>query len=566
MNAHLGTNTGMDWAKGDFNYDSAVGSADSTLLSNNQNNTFGSSYAGYGYTAPSGTTDVYLEPTGTAGSVGIHLGASGNTLVATLTNANQLVFSQLNGVTIHDEVPVVFKPAGLSFIGAGDSTLQIQMALNDRSIDDKSVELATFGNALVTLDETDAITNGVTTTSTESYGIGISTLKIKTNGFAATSAAGGTTVTIEDLAQHLVVDTGTGSYNTINIGFAAINNQNDGYSVDGAVILVGGANNTVNLTSGDSQVTATVDFSGGAGLGNILDVGYHSTATLAIVGNVSHRIFVATVNVDLGNLIIADPSTITDIEDLYGMVYVNAPSTITAFLVSHGSAAAYVQASSTIGTLTVSDYGVAQIPAASTIGTLTVNDTANVFLNQTFIGTSISVNSLVIGLDGLLDIGTSFLYVNNVSTLFSKVHQYIDAGYNRNVGTGIGDYNGRGGITSSAVKPNLDFMGIGYYNGELQDPNNPDNVGQTLGRYSDSGHGTGIALNTIFIRPILTADLNGDGVVNSYDVTLFNSFGLFGQFTDLGYQAGDLNGDGKVDAKDVDIFNSAGNFNNGSYN
>ena len=108
-------------------------------------------------------------------------------------------------------------------------------------------------------------------------------------------------------------------------------------------------------------------------------------------------------------------------------------------------------------------------------------------------------------------------------------------------------------------------MGVGYYNGVLQDPANPDNIGQILGPNSNSGAGTKMPLNQILIRPTLTGDLNGDGVVNAYDVTLFNSFGLFNQPTNLGYQAGDLNGDGIVNAKDVTIFNSAGNFNSGSY-
>ena len=112
---------------------------------------------------------------------------------------------------------------------------------------------------------------------------------------------------------------------------------------------------------------------------------------------------------------------------------------------------------------------------------------------------------------------------------------------------------------------NADFMAVGYYNGALQSPTNPDYVGQILGPNSNSGAGTGIPLTQILVRPTLTGDLNGDGVVNSYDVTLFNTFGLFNQPTNLGYQAGDLNGDGVVDSKDVAIFNSAGNFGNGVY-
>ena len=151
-------------------------------------------------------------------------------------------------------------------------------------------------------------------------------------------------------------------------------------------------------------------------------------------------------------------------------------------------------------------------------------------------------------------------------TPFATVKQYIDAGFHINPGTGFGDYKGRGGISSSAVIANSDYLSVGYYNGALQNPSNPDNIGQILGPDSNSGAGTGIALGQIFIRPTLTGDLNGDGVVNAYDVTLFNTFGLFNQPTNLGYQAGDLNGDGIVNAKDVVIFNSAGNFNGGKKN
>ena len=176
-----------------------------------------------------------------------------------------------------------------------------------------------------------------------------------------------------------------------------------------------------------------------------------------------------------------------------------------------------------------------------------------------------TVNNLAITSNGVLDLQNHHLLVNNTATPFAKVKQYIDAAYNIDINTGFGDYNGRGGITSSVVKANVDFMGMGYYNGALQNPNNPDNVGQILGPNSNSGTGTGIPYTQILVRPTLTGDLNGDGVVNAYDVNLFNSFGLFNQPTNLGYQAGDLNGDGVVDSKDVNIFNSAGNFNNGSY-
>ena len=200
---------------------------------------------------------------------------------------------------------------------------------------------------------------------------------------------------------------------------------------------------------------------------------------------------------------------------------------------------------------------------AQHLAALTINGTA--VMPSNVVGTPINVNTLRIGSVGLLDLGRSFLYVDNAATPFALVHQYIDAGYNRNVTTGFGDYAGLGGITSADVKANIDYKGVGYYNGALQTPGNANNIGQILGPNANSGAGTGIALTKILIRPTLTGDINGDGIVNSYDVNLFNSFGLFNMTTPLGYQVGDFNGDGVVDSKDVTIFNSAGNFNNGVY-
>ena len=200
-----------------------------------------------------------------------------------------------------------------------------------------------------------------------------------------------------------------------------------------------------------------------------------------------------------------------------------------------------------------------------TLGTLLVNSFGILTVATNGARATISVKALTIGSSGLIDLQNNFMAIDNTATPFVKVHQYIGATYNIDPATGIGDYTGIGGITSTLVKTNADFMGVGYYNGALQSPTNPDYVGQILGPHSNSGAGTGIPLSQILVRPTLTGDLNGDGVVNSYDVTLFNTFGLFNQPTNLGYQAGDLNGDGVVNAKDVTIFNTAGNFNNGSY-
>ena len=199
----------------------------------------------------------------------------------------------------------------------------------------------------------------------------------------------------------------------------------------------------------------------------------------------------------------------------------------------------------------------------STADTLTVNGRLN--MSSLTMGPTLTVKTLTIASSGLLDLGKSFLYVDNTFTPFTAIHAYINSGYHINPATGYGDYNGVTGITSFDVKAHTDHLSVGYYNGALQDPNNPDYIGQKLGPNSNSGQGTGIPFSQILIRPTLTGDLNGDGFDNSYDSTLFNTFGLFSQPTALGWQAGDLNGDGIVDSKDVNIFNSSGNYNNGRY-
>ncbi len=237
-----------------------------------------------------------------------------------------------------------------------------------------------------------------------------------------------------------------------------------------------------------------------------------------------------------------------------------------------------IDADTTTGTpnvsVTVQSAGIATFNSDQHLANLTINGGTALF------GAAAHYNMNVKGLsitgNGLFDITNSYLYVDNTVTPFATIKQYMDAGYNLHGATNpngpfhAGDYNGRGGITSSLAKASYTvgdlIIGVGYYDGSLQNANNPDSVGQILGPNSNSGHGTGILNSQILIRPTLTGDLNGDGVVNSYDVNLFNSYGLFNNGpTSLGWQAGDLNGDGVVDSKDVTIYNTVGNFNTGSF-
>ncbi len=200
-------------------------------------------------------------------------------------------------------------------------------------------------------------------------------------------------------------------------------------------------------------------------------------------------------------------------------------------------------------------------------GSLVINSGAQLTIIPTGARSSISTDALNISSTSLLDLQNNFLALNNTVTPYSRVTKYINAAYNLNLATGYGDYKGRGGITSTVAQTSYAIdrlIGVGYYDGSLQDPANPNNVGQIIGPDSDSGRGTGIPRNQILIRPTLTGDLNGDGVVNAYDVSLFNSFGLLNNgTTQLGWQAGDLNGDGVVNSTDVSLLNAAINANKG---
>ena len=379
--------------------------------------------------------------------------------------------------------------------------------------------------------------------------------------------------------------------------------QNGGTNIAGVFLAIGEQNasqGTYNLLNGDLQVGTL--YAGFIGNGDFNQTGGNVTASTLYVGtfgpsngtvNLSGGVLTVTGSEEIGSggkgifnhsggiHSVSGTMTISSSPGGAG-IYNQSGGVLTAGqMVNNGkyilSGGAAVLGSLTgSGTTLVDGLGITTptlavgrfAQTAVTIGqgsTLTVTEATPRVTN--------SVKTLTINPTGLLDLQNHFLTVDNTTTPFPVVKQYIDTAYNLNgVGNSnspiAGDYNGSGGITSSVAKASYAndlVVSIGYYNGALQNPANPDNVGQILGPNSNSGLGTGIPRSQILVRPTLTGDLNGDGVVNSYDVNLFNSFGLFNQNTNLGWQAGDLNGDGVVDAKDVAIFNSAGNFNNGSY-
>ena len=361
-------------------------------------------------------------------------------------------------------------------------------------------------------------------------------------------------------------------------------------------VIVGGtatASANVNVQSFDNHGTynqtkgigALTNVTGGSGVINI--AGGTSAATVSVTG-----LDQATVNINLNGTLLGTGTFST-------AATVKLNDTTSEIDVTNGNEVKITSAlggtgnltkGTNLGTLSLQQTGVLTFPNVTVNGgnlnigpasgltnrftvsnALTITNSATVtFVPTASAATSSGVKTnsatnLLIGTNGLLDLQNHFLTVDNTATPFTRVKQYIDASYHNNLTTHVGDYAGRGGITSSVVAANAVFMGVGYYNGALQDPNNPNYIGAIIGPNSNSGHGTGIPYTQILIRPTLIGDVNGDGVVNSYDVGIINSLGLYNSSTNLGWQVGDWNGDGVYDTHDVTIYNTAGNFNNGQY-
>jgi hypothetical protein len=198
-------------------------------------------------------------------------------------------------------------------------------------------------------------------------------------------------------------------------------------------------------------------------------------------------------------------------------------------------------------------------------GTLAINNAATFKLLPTASAatrvTGNFVNQLSISGQGLLDVGNHFLQVDNTATPESAVRAYLHNGYNADA-SGIGNWNGRGGITSSdAIKshngPSANFkISIGYVNGAYA---NDPLIGGSI-------PGLTLATNRTPIRPALYGDLNLDGKVDDTDLAIFSGLGQYNKPTPkFGWLGGDLNHDGHVDDTDLLIFSGAGNYNGPSY-
>src|SRR5205807_8037519 len=128
--------------------------------------------------------------------------------------------------------------------------------------------------------------------------------------------------------------------------------------------------------------------------------------------------------------------------------------------------------------------------------------------------------------------------------------------------TGIGNWPGKGGITSADAIASHNPAGgnfrvsVGYVNGAYR---NDPLVGPIPGQES-------LPTNRILVRPALYGDLNLDNKVDDVDLQIFSGLGQYNKPVDkYGWLGGDLNYDGKVDDVDLQIFSGAGNYNGPTY-
>ena len=192
---------------------------------------------------------------------------------------------------------------------------------------------------------------------------------------------------------------------------------------------------------------------------------------------------------------------------------------------------------------------------------ITINTAGKLTVNAATPHTRNTVGALTIAANGLLDIASSDLVVDNTLTPFATLKSYWQSAYNNDPNAGYGLWNGLTGITSSIAKTSAQTdakITIGYLDGAFQ--NDPD-----IGNFTNFG-GPALATNQVLFRPCLMGDLNLDGVVNADDIGLIIGLGFYGKSSaPHGWLDGDLNGDGKVDGDDVGLIIGTGTYNNGSY-
>jgi hypothetical protein len=518
------------------------------------------------YYAPSGTTSIELEPDTGDGPGYVYVYRNNSPSYSyefSDPSGTDTVDAGGQTVVCKDEVPAVDKPTGgIVFTNASDGTLELDVGVNDTEVD---VTSSTSSSAAISIvDSTDSVTGY------DSLGTGVPNLTIVAND------AGGATVNVPYLATaiHLTVDTGAGTYDTINLG--------DDDTVTGAVVNTGAGHDTVAVSSdGDDPTTATVDFGAGTGsgdglgLGNVLNVdnGY-CTVTLADNAGDGHTVVVDTVNVtDDSTLIVGSKATIGTLSvDRESEGLVEASGTTIETLDNEGTVA--VEAPTTVGSDESS--GTTEFTGASDASTVDlVDDSGTVQVDYgavvTFVGSTESVsdestfnNLTVAGMaylqsastvnnfeqtNGLTELEQSGSWLTNpeantfdsititggkldiqkqdlvTTTNESTIVGYIDSAYDG------GAWDGSGILTDYAVAyPGV--YGVGYASAA-----------------DNSFTGLTLSGSQVLLRPTIAGDANLDGKVDINDLDrVFSDY-----YTDGDWADGDFNYDGLVDINDLDI-------------
>lgn len=301
----------------------------------------------YTYYVPAGTSLVTLkEVSGSSGEVKVYLDGDFSAPAHLFTDptGTDVIQASGSGVRCQDQVAAGAAPAGgIRFNSGSNSTLEI-----DAGVGDTDIEVQPYADGVGTVDVYDA---GTLTDGQVIYGAGVTTLDVRPND------AGGATVNATTLsaAIHLIVNTGAGTDDTVNLGA-----EFEGDTVTGAQVITGAGGDVVNVAGDgdDSQTTATVDFGDGTGSGgNVLNVLPYCVATIAQLAGASHTVTFDNLNISSeGTAIIADAADV-------GAVQIDGGSLLGAQLV--------VDAASTLGTVNVDHLGLADVEAPTTIGSLT---------------------------------------------------------------------------------------------------------------------------------------------------------------------------------------------------
>jgi hypothetical protein len=356
-----------------------------------------------------------------------------------------------------------------------------------------------------------------------------------------------------------------------------------------AIAVVPGATGTYTLSGG--VLTSTNTIVGNGGVGTFIQTGgIHTPAEFFVGGSGTGR---GTYSMTNGALLVTDKAFIamlggpgtfnqsggtTTIANLLqvgggtsaGVINLSGGSFSDLFTINNGTfnqsggAADLGPLGGSNGATLVGGFGpTAQLNVTSFVqNSLTIRSNGLVTVAHNASRATNRVTTLSILGTGSLDLGNNALLVYNGATPEAIVRTYLRNAYNAN-GSGIGDWNGKGGITSAdAIAShnggNPDFhVSVGYVNGSYA--NDPLIGGSIPGQ-------AGLATNQILIRPALYGDYNLDGSVDDTDLGIFSGLGQYNQPNPkFGWLGGDLNHDGRVDDTDLLIFSGAGNYNGPSY-